>query len=105
AVATALWAVSSELRAAQTEPATGRWLQLPRQWPLHVRQSIRDHRHHGGIFRQFFGHNFVQRIGCRVVIVEVETVILNRTKSRHASFLERLNVGPAVFNQIEYACS
>ena len=38
-----------------------------------------------------------------MVIVEVETAVLNRTKSRHAGFLERLDVGSAVLNQIEYA--
>ena len=37
----------------------------------------------------------------RVVIIEIETAVLDRTERRHARFFHRLDICPAVLNQIE----
>jgi hypothetical protein len=76
---------------------------LTRQWLLDICQRIREHCRDGGIFRQLFRHDFVQRVGGTVVIVEIKTAVLDRTESRYSGFLERFNIGAAVFNRIEHA--
>src|SRR2546430_10392286 len=76
---------------------------LPWQRLLHVRQRIRKDCHNSGVFRQFFRHDLVQRVGGSVMVVEVETVVLNRTKSRHACFLEWLDVSATVLDEIKNA--
>src|SRR5215475_14785418 len=74
-----------------------------RQWLLHVRKGIRKNCDHGGILCQFFRDNFVQRISGRMVIIEIETTVLNRTKSRHTGLFHRPDVGPTMFDQSKHS--
>src|SRR5437667_11908263 len=63
-----------------------------RQWLFHVRERIRSDCDDCGIFYQFFRHDIVQRISGSVVIIEVESADLYRTKNRHDVYLQELHV-------------
>src|SRR5215470_14664644 len=73
--------------------------ELPRQWPLHVRQRVCKNCDDGGIFRQCFRHDLVECISGSVMIIEIETAVLDRTESRHPGFLHRRNVCATMFDQ------
>src|SRR5262249_42722160 len=72
-------------------------------WPFHVRQRVCEDCNDGGVLGQCFRHDFVQRISGSVVIIEIETTVLDRTESRHASFLHRRNISATMFDQSKHA--
>src|SRR5438067_6719098 len=80
--------------------ATLTWQRL-----FHVRERIRKDGDDSGILSQFFRHDFVQRVSGSVMIIKIETAVLNRTESRHAGFFHRANVGPTMFDQVKHACA
>src|SRR3954447_20824268 len=74
-----------------------------RKRQLTVGQSISCHRYHCRILSQLFRDNFVQRVRRRMMIVEVKSTVLDWAEGRHSSFFQRLNIGSAVFYQIQSA--
>src|SRR5437870_5282213 len=71
-----------------------------RQPLFHVRECISYDCDDSGIFRQFLRHDFVQRVSSGVVIIEIETAVLNRTESGDIDFLQWLDVSANVFGKI-----
>src|SRR5207237_1097470 len=62
------------------------------EWLAHVRQRIAHHRHTRGIFPQFLGHDFVERVSCCVMICEVSQSVLPNTQCGHSLVSERLDI-------------
>src|SRR5439155_959775 len=73
-----------------------------RQRLFHVRESIRSDCDDSGIFRQFFRDDLVERVRGSVVIIEIETTVLDRTESGHPGFLQRLDISTTMFDEIHH---
>src|SRR3982075_402683 len=92
-------------RAFRIRAATARIPHSSWQRLLAVSQRISGDCDHRRILRQFFGHNFVERIGGGVMTIKIETAVLNRTEGRHTGFFDGLDVGSTMLYQIEHACT
>src|SRR2546423_15197886 len=88
-----------------TKQGATRTCSSTRQRLFHVRKRIRKDGDDSGIFSQFFRNDFVQRVSGSVMIIKIETAVLNRTESRHAGLFHRANVGATMFDQVEHACA
>ena len=67
---------------------------------FHVRKCIGSNCNDCGIFSKFFRHDFVQRVSGGVVIIEIETAILDWTERGNTGFLQRFDIGANVFGKI-----
>jgi hypothetical protein len=64
----------------------------PRQRFRHVRKRKAQHRHDGGVFRKLVRVDLVKRIGSRVVVIEIRSLVLHRPEYRDPAPAHRVDV-------------
>ena len=70
---------------------------------FHVREPVSNDRNDRGIFRQFFRHDFVQRVSSGVVIIEIKTAVLDWTERGNTRIFHRFDISTTMFDEIQHA--
>src|SRR5713226_7178273 len=77
----------------------------PRQRLWHARQRVCERRDHRAVLLQLVRVYFVERIGRRVMIIEIRPRVLNRRKGGHACRTQRPDVGTRFLSAARHARS
>src|SRR5262249_43942275 len=66
---------------------------LTLQWFGHTSHSVSSHGHHRGILGKLARVYLVQSVGRGVMIVEIRSIVLNRSRGRDTGRIQRRDIG------------
>ena len=69
-----------------------------RQRLFEIGEAVGENRVDRRVFGQLVRINLVERVGRSVVIVEIETTVLDRAEIRDTELRQRVDVGPGLFS-------